>query len=125
MHIWRAWQRYGFRAISSGLTLFILSGCISYQAETNTVHRAIQEEGLLTQIELGATTTAWLLDQFGAPQAVRRPNQNTAVWQYENVAHTKRAMRALPLIAITLEDSAATVYNFEVENDFIVKYWKD
>ncbi len=115
----------GFRFTIGLVTALLLGGCISYKAETNTVNRAIHEEGLLTQIELGTTTTAWLLEKFGAPQAVRRPDPSTAVWQYENVAHTRKAMRALPLFAITLEDSEATTYSFEVENDFIVKYWKD
>ncbi len=118
-------EKTGRRLAIGVLISFFLSGCISYKAETNTVNRAIHEEGLLTQIELGTTTTAWLLEKFGAPQAVRRPGPSTAEWQYENVAHTRKAVRALPLFAITLEDSEATTYSFEVENDFIVKYWKD
>ena len=113
------------RTLAALVAGFMLSGCISYKSETNALSQAIVEDSVLREIELGKTTTDWLLEKFGAPQAVRRPAHSISVWQYENVLSSKKSMRALPLIAITLEDSVATVYNFEVENNFVVKYWKD
>lgn len=107
------------------LLLLSLSGCISYKSERNTLTQAIPAESVLAEVQLGTTTSDWLLEQLGPPQAVRRPDHDTYIWQYENVATSRKAIRALPLLAITLEDSHATVYNFEVENNYIVKYWKD
>ena len=105
--------------------VLITSGCISYKSERGTVNHAIPQAGVLSQIELGATTTDWLLKQFGHPQAVRRPNEQTAVWQYENVASSTTRVQALPLFAVELKDVEKTVYNFEVENSYIVRYWHE
>ena len=100
-----------------------LSGCISYTSETGNVRQSIPDSGTLNEVQLGQTTTAWLLEQFGQPQAVRRPSETSAVWQYENVARSERSIRALPLLAIEMSAEEVTAFNFEIENEYIVRYW--
>lgn len=102
-----------------------LSGCISYQSERERVDADIPDMNYLQEITLGETTSDWLLKQFGQPSAVRRPSDSVAVWQYENVERSTTKVRALPLFAVELKDLNRTVYLFEIENDYIVRYWKD
>ena len=102
-----------------------IPGCLSYKADSGLVHQPVPNEGVLAQIELGSTTTAWLVEQFGQPQAVRRPSEQLAIWQYENVSQSSKQVRVLPLLAIDLKNSHKTVFNFQIENTYVVKYWKE
>ena len=107
------------------LPSLLLSGCISYQAEQGAISKAVHDTGVLQQVELGKTTTDWLIAQFGQPQAVRRPSSAIAIWQYENVHKHSRKVRALPLLSIHLTEEEREIFNFEVENDFVVRFWRD
>lgn len=113
------------RLIAITLAAATLSGCVSYNSATDHVTAPIPDVSFLSEITLGETTTAWLRESFGNPSAVRRPDDQTAIWQYENVQRTSRRIRALPLLAIETSDMQRTVYNFEIENDYVVRYWKD
>ncbi len=116
-----AWTRaVSILALSLGL-----SGCISYQSEQERIDADIPDMEHLQEITLGQTTSEWLLEQFGPPSAVRRPSETVAVWQYENVERSTTRVRALPLFAVELKDLNRTMYLFEIENDYIVRYWKD
>ena len=117
--------RYAIRLLTLVACGFWLTGCISYQSDTERANQAIPHRGILNEIQLGSTTSSWLLDQFGPPQAVRRPDAEKFVWQYQNIATSKKTIRALPLLAISLTDSHTTVYNFEVQNDYVVRYWQE
>lgn len=116
-----AWMR----AASLVATTTLIAGCISYQSERERVDADIPDTAALAAITLGETTADWLVEQFGHPSAVRRPSATVAIWQYENVKRSTTRMRALPLFAVELSDTDRTVYHFEVENDFIVRFWKD
>ena len=107
------------------LSVFCLSGCLSYSAERGIVEQTIASPILLEQIEPGVTTTNWLVDQFGQPQAVRSTGEATQVWQYENVTRSATSVRALPLLAIDLSSADKVTYNFEIADELIVKYWQE
>jgi hypothetical protein len=63
--------------------------------------------------------------QFGQPKAVRRPSEELAIWQCENLSQSSKEVRVLPLLAIDLQNSHTTVFNFQIENTYVVKYWKE
>ncbi len=107
------------------LSCLALAGCVSYQSERERVDADIPDMSALQQITLGETTTDWLVAQFGQPSAVRRPSDAIAIWQYQNVSRSTTRVRALPLFAVELKDQSRTVYHFEIENDYVVRYWKD
>ena len=123
------WKQATMKAISKfvlGPALALsLAGCISYRSEQGTVSKAIEDTGVLQNVELGKTTTDWLVAHFGQPQAVRRPSEGIAVWQYENVHKHSRKVRALPLLSIDLTEEERELFHFEVENDYIVRYWRE
>ena len=102
-----------------------LSGCISYQSEHERIDADIPDLDHLQEITLGQTTSSWLVEQFGRPSAVRRTSDDITVWQYENTERSTTRVRALPLFAVELKDLSRTTYLFEIENDYIVRFWKD
>ena len=115
-----AWMRALFALVSINL-----AGCVSYESERQRIDADIPDMSTLQQISLGETTTEWLVAEFGQPSAVRRPSEAIAVWQYQNVTSSMTRVRALPLFAMEMKDQSRTVYNFEIENNYIVRYWKD
>ena len=119
-----AWMRKTVKTLGIVSTLLI-AGCVSYKSSQEAVSADIPDMSFLALISLGDTHTDWLIEQFGKPSAVRRPNDLTAVWQYENVTRSTRQIRATPLLAIETKSTARTIYSFEVENGFIVRYWKE
>jgi len=119
-----AWMRNTVTTAAIVTTLLI-TGCVSYKSSREAVTADIPDMSFLEQISFGETRTDWLVEQFGKPSAVRRPDKHTSVWQYENVTRSTRKIRALPLLAIETKSTARTVYSFEVENGFIVRYWKE
>lgn len=116
-----AWMR----TFTAAIIMVGLTGCVSYKSEKQTSDADIPDLSFLNQITLGETRTGWLIEQFGHPSAVRRPNEDAAVWQYENVTRSSTQVRALPLFAVELKNLSRTIYNFEIENDYVVRYWKD
>lgn len=119
-----AWMRNTVKTLGLVSTLFI-AGCVTYKSSQEAVTADIPDVSFLAQISFGETRTDWLIEQFGKPSAVRRPDDHTAVWQYENVTRATRQIRAMPLLAIETKSTARTIYSFEVENGFIVRYWKE
>ncbi len=115
-----AWMRTAL--ITSCL---VLGGCVSYHSERDRVDADIPDLSALQQITPGETTTDWLVAHFGQPSAVRRPSDAIAVWQYQNVSRSTTRVRALPLFAVELEDQSRTVYHFEIENNYVVRFWQD
>ena len=115
-----AWMR-----LSLVLGCLTLSGCVRYQSERERVNAEIPDTRALQKITPGETTADWLLAEFGQPSAVHRPGGNIAIWQYQNVSHSRTRVRALPLFAVELHDQARTVYHFEIENNYVVRFWKD
>ena len=113
------------RAVCILATSLSLSGCISYQSQRERIDADIPDMRFLQEITLGETTSDWLLNQFGQPSVVRRPSDTVAVWQYENVERSMTRVRALPLFAVERNDLNRTAYLFEIENDYIVRYWQD
>lgn len=111
--------------ISLMCVTLLLAGCISYKSESGTVHQSIPDERYLNTFEPGATTTEWLLAKFGQPEAVRNSSDTLSVWQYENIVRNQRVIKALPLLAIELKKERTTVYHFEVENDVVLRFWKE
>lgn len=107
------------------LLSFLLSSCISYSSATDVHNQAVDNPELLMEIELGETTSDWLVQQFGKPDAIRRPSDSVYLWQYENVQSSQRHIKAMPILAIHTKRLARTVFNFEVENDRIVKFWTE
>ncbi len=102
-----------------------LSGCISYESHRESATGPAPNASLLAMIELGETPTAWLLEQFGDPDAVRRPADDTRIWQYETLSNQTTRVRAFPLFSVKMSDEVRQVYNFEIENDRVVKYWQE
>ena len=119
-----AWMRKTVKTLGIVSTLLI-AGCVSYKSSQEAASADIPDMSFLALISFGDTHTDWLIEQFGKPSAVRRPNDLTAVWQYENVTRSTRQIRATPLLAIETKSTARTIYSFEVENGFIVRYWKE
>ena len=101
-----------------------LAGCISYKSTQDLGASDVRNPADLQYIELGETSTAWLISHFGHPQAVH-PRERGKLWQYENIQRTRTQVRALPLLAIELENYDRTLYNFEIEQDRIVKFWSE
>ena len=119
-----AWMRNTVTTLGIATSLLI-TGCVSYKSSQAAVTADIPDTSYLEEISLGETRTDWLIEQFGKPSAVRRPDHHSSVWQYENLTRSTRQLRAMPLLAIETRSTARTVYSFEVENGFIVRYWKE
>ena len=110
--------------LSVVLLSLLLSGCISYSTDTQLVTEQLQDKSLLSSIRPGETSVTWLVERWGHPNAVRDGGDGASrVWQYEDLAHSTTAVRALPLFAVELKKQSRTVYNFAVENDTIVRFW--
>ena len=106
-------------------TCAALTGCISYETHRESKGVGLPDPAMLDTVELGETTSAWLREQLGDPDSVRVPSESVRVWQYENVDQASTRLRAFPLFTFSLSDEVRTVYHFAIENDRIVKYWKD
>ncbi len=101
-----------------------LAGCISYETRHESKAVRLPDPALLDRVQLGETTTAWLLEHLGNPDAVRvLPSDGLRVWLYENVDQASTRLRAFPLFSFSLSDEVRTTYHFEIENDRIVKVW--
>ena len=113
------------RQISTVFAAVLLSGCVSYTANQDSVRVDVPSDQFLQQVTLGETTTDWLVQQLGQPTAVRQPGQHQSVWQYENVLSKTTKVRAFPLFALNMTHQHRTLYNFAVENNYVVRYWVD
>lgn len=107
------------------VNLLFLSGCISYESHREGAAGPTPNAAQLAEIQLGETPTAWLVEQFGDPDAVRRPSDATRVWQYEKLSNKTTRVRAFPLLSVKMSDEIRQVYNFEIENDRVIKYWQE
>ncbi|MEM7099398.1 MAG: hypothetical protein AAF541_14135 [Pseudomonadota bacterium] len=103
----------------------MLSACVSYSSNKQTIDVSVPSEGALQAIEPGVTTVDWLLTHLGEPDVVRRPDENVQIWQYENIHSSSTRLRAFPIIAISSNTQKKTTFNFEVSNNQILRYWKD
>ena len=117
--------RASTRASLLSLSLLLLAGCISYESHREGATGPAPNAAQLAKIELGETPTGWLLEQFGDPDAVRRPSDDIRIWQYEKLTNKTTRVRAFPLISVKMSDEVRQVYNFEIENDRVVKYWQE
>ena len=123
------WQLSPILRPSAGLGLLLatclLPACIGYRSSSQAVSHDIPDVRVLKSIELGTTTTSWLLERLGEPIAVRHSAQDKAVWQYENLSSAVREVRALPVFALQMESQIRTVYNFQIENERVTRVWQE
>ena len=105
--------------------LICLSGCVSYTSDQQIVQQRVPSETPLIEILPGQTSTNWLLEKLGEPDAVRPGRGHETVWQYENIHHQATTLRAFPLLGLHAEEQQVTTFNFAVEHDVIVRYWKE
>ena len=121
-------QRILVRAIAFTLLACVattLSGCVSYTSDQQILHLRVPSETPLQQIELGQTSSAWLLEELGEPDAVHTARGHDEVWVYENIAEESTRLRAFPLIGLHSQELQTTKYRFAVERNVIVHYWKE
>ena len=109
------------------LTTFVipLSACVSYASDQQIVHMRVPSDTALAQINPGHTPSAWLLENLGEPDGVSSARGHDAVWQYENIHAESKQLRAFPLLGLYSEARHTTVYNFAVEQNTIMRYWKE
>ena len=106
-------------------SVFALSACVSYSSDKAHVHMSVPSDTPLTQIQPGESTTNWLIDTLGEPDAIRPGEAGSTVWQYENIHSEHKRLIAFPLISIKREHLQRTVYHFAIQDERIQRYWKE
>ena len=116
-----AWMRTGMAV----LLCLPLTACIGYRSETHATETSVPGTLWMSHMVPGETPSDWLIQQFGYPAKVTHPGDGSSVWQYENVQHSSKTIRALPLFAVELMDTQRTLHNFEIVDDRVMRYWQD
>jgi len=101
----------------------LLSGCIHYRADKEIVTADIADPDRLGQIELGSTSSQWLVDHFGEPNRIDEVTEDESVWRYTNSTRDRKKFHALVLLSVEVNHEALTRYNFAIVNDRIERYW--
>ena len=114
-----------FKILSVFCLTLLTSACISYTSNQENLSSDIPSLSHLEDIQLGQTKSDWLLQEFGQPTVITQPTAGTTVWHYENLRRSTTKLRALPIFSLKIKDIKRTVYNFEIEDDYIVRYWKE
>ena len=111
----------------SAVTLFVtfMSGCISYHSDKDTISQDIPDKHVLTEIVPGETHSDFLVAEFGRPSAVLTTDDNSQIWQYENIDEQRTHFHFLVLFNVKVETDKTTLFNFEIEDDRIMSFWKE
>lgn len=112
------------RTLTTLLMSLALSGCVGYETHVEASQTAVPGSLWMSHLVPGETPSSWLIEQFGYPVKVTHTDEQTAVWQYENVYYRSKRVRALPLFAMELNDTERTVHNFEITDDRVTRYWR-
>ena len=111
------------KALSTVMLAVLLSACVSYESDSQHVDGQITNPDRLAQIQAGTTSTAWLLENFGAPDAIDRINDDESVWRYAHTSREARKFQALVLLAYESRREDRTLYHFAVVGDVVQRYW--
>ena len=115
-----AWMRI----VCLSLLCLNLGACVSYKSNTEANSTPIPGTLWMAHMVPGETPSGWLIEQFGYPDKVTHASATSSVWQYENVQQRSKEIRALPLFAVELIDVERTLYNFEIVDDRVARYWR-
>ena len=106
-------------------TLFLItalaSSCVSYEREQNLISGSMTDQSVLQHITPGVTTSDWWLIHAGEPDRVEDTGNGEQLWTYSSVTQSQTKVRALPLVAVKLQDEQQTLYRFSVQDSVVTR----
>ena len=119
------WMRAGGLVLSM-VMLLTLTGCISSRSDVTYGPKGpAVRSSTLRQVECGQTTKGWVLGVLGEPTRAVRTSPRTEILTYE---YTKTVDSDFDFFIFFNADNRReerTVYVFELENDVVMRYWKE
>lgn len=101
------------------LATLLVSACVSYEREQHFVTGSLTNLSLLSHISPGETTTDWLLIHAGKPEFIAEGHNGEQRWTYSSQTRSQTKVRALPLVAVRLQDEQKTLYHFAVRDSVV------
>ncbi|MEM7099734.1 MAG: hypothetical protein AAF541_15815 [Pseudomonadota bacterium] len=97
----------------------VLAACVSYQSDSGKNAHQYQH------VIAGETTTGWLHQHFGPPDAIDQTRNGSEMWRYDHERTEETEVSLFILFDFSNTSSRTESHYFEVLDGIVINYWRE
>ena len=97
----------------------VLAACVSYQSDTGPKTNSYQH------VVPGQTTSGWLHQHLGPPDAIDRTSNGSEMWRYDDVRTEETEVSLFILFDFSNTSRHTESYYYEVLDGVVINSWRE
>ena len=98
-----------------------LTGCM-ITVDSDHSSNADWDDYDVNQIEIGRTSSDWIVASFGEPGSKRTNSDGNEVWKYKNIRERDTKVAVFLLFHFDIEREQQKILNIEIRDNIVVDY---